>query len=676
MRQLLIVVGVMLSAWALGGGSDWLRARAQASDVRQTSSFVVLGAPKVKDAYEAWTRQHEAAGGDRDVRVSLGYSKSLSSALTRASGLARFDFVSGSVSIAVDDLPEGEFDAWLVDNRPGGGGSVRPQPSDVRLRLGRLERDARGGARLSSELGPEFFQRMQVDLVSIAPAEEGPEKGLIYGSFGLFQRLYTTLRSPTLLQVSDYAPRDGATSQPRFGIAVANAGEILVDPDVLFDTLVETGADLFINETFAGNGRTCATCHPLGRNTQLSASDIATFPDTDPLFAAEFIPALAFSASGPKFEVPVLMRGNALIVENQDGMDDLVNKFNLRGIPHTLALNTSLTPSAGDGTTTPPNQRTGWSGDGAPNGGTLRDFATGAVTQHFPLTLNRIDGVDFRLPTEFELDALEAFQLSLGRTADLVLPLNLKDPVVARGQTVFMSPAARCNGCHRNASANIANGTNRNFNTGVEGTPAADRPTQLLLEAAGLDLTPAIPENIFPRDGGFGATGTPLAGFGNGTFNTPPLVEAADTGPFFHDNQIRTLEGAVAFYNSTAFANSPAGSPAIDLQPSQIEAVAAFLRAINVLENIRSSRELVNAVAGLHPSRRQQDGPPLLRQAAAEIDDAIEVFAGADLQPNAVAKLRAARALIPANPVGNAMHPSQLAQIIELLDQARALIVT
>src|SRR3546814_9251049 len=42
----------------------------------------------------------------------------------------------------------------------------------------------------------------------------------------------------------------------------------------------------------------------------------------------------------------------------------------------------------------------------------LRSFATGAVIQHFTKTLNRIPGVDFRLPTDAELDALQAFQLS------------------------------------------------------------------------------------------------------------------------------------------------------------------------------------------------------------------------------------------------------------------------
>lgn len=66
----------------------------------------------------------------------------------------------------------------------------------------------------------------------------------------------------------------------------------------------------------------------------------------------------------------------------------------------------------------PQGPRTGWSGDGAPESGSLRSFAVGAVIQHFTNTLNRVPGVDFRLPTDEELDALEAFQFSLGRQSD------------------------------------------------------------------------------------------------------------------------------------------------------------------------------------------------------------------------------------------------------------------
>jgi cytochrome c peroxidase len=669
-----IVGGVSVSGLGSGDAADPASRSVQLARERPpvAGAYAALGAEKLSHAYDAWVTAHESAGGDRNVRVSLTYSRALSREFTRAFGTARLDLLDGRVELEVQGLPPGEFEAWLVDNRPAERASVRAEQGDVQASLGSLARDGRA-ARLSVTLGSGAFAQMQPDLVVIAEKGRGPGDGLLYGSSPLFQRLYTALRTPELLRVSDYAPREERAPRSLLGVSAAYAGEIIVDPDVLLSELVATGADLFINETFDGNGRTCATCHPLTSNTQLTISEITALSDTDPLFAAEFIPALAFDPNGPKFEVPVLMRGAGLIVENVDGMDDLVNKFTLRSIPHTLGLSTSLTPNLTDGTTIPPFQRTGWSGDGAPGGGTLRDFATGAVTQHFPLTLARIPGLDFRLPTDPELDAMEAFQLTLGRSEDLTLPLALLDPKIARGQQVFMSDASRCNTCHSNASANVGSGTNRNFNTGVE--DQVDRPAQVILEALNLDLTPDVP-GLAPRDGGFGAApGNLIDGFGNGTFNTPPLVEAADTGPFFHDNQLRTIEGAVAFYNGTSFAASPSGSPLIDLQPTEIEEVAAFLRAINALENIRASRDLAVALQGLHPRERARVGRPLVAQAALEIDDAIEVLAQVDLQPAAVDDLRAARALIPANPRGAALHPGTAAAIIAFLDSARARIV-
>jgi hypothetical protein len=117
----------------------------------------------------------------------------------------------------------------------------------------------------------------------------------------------------------------------------------------------------------------------------------------------------------------------------------------------------------------PPAQRTGWSGDGAPGAGTLREFATGAVIQHFPRTLNREPGIDFRLPTDRELDALEAFLLSLGRSREINISspaspdfLVFTNPVVERGKQNFNTldtqggtvAAGKCTLCHKNAGAN------------------------------------------------------------------------------------------------------------------------------------------------------------------------------------------------------------------------------
>lgn len=383
-------------------------------------------------------------------------------------------------------------------------------------------------------------------------------------------------------------------------------------------TLVEQGERLFLNETFSGNGRTCASCHRPTDNFGLSPAFIATLEADDPLFVAEFNPELT-----QNFENPRLMRNFALILENQDGFDDLENNFNMRGIPHTLAMKTSIASRDGP--------RTGWSGDGAPGDGSLRSFATGAVIQHFTRTTRRIAGVDFRLPDDDELDALEAFQLSLGRQQELSLPLVLTGEVAARGQEIFLDNGlGKCNACHFNAGANAnpaifgPGAGNLNFNTGVEDLP--DQPARLGVE------------NV-PEDDGFGSPG-------NGEFNTPTLVEAADTGPFFHNNSVETIEGAVAFYNGNAFTNSPAGQllinatgSAINLDATQVVAVAAFLRVINALENIRSSIELLEQVTADSSRQLRQSR---LGRAASEVDDARQVLTGGGLHAKTTLKLNAA----------------------------------
>lgn len=390
------------------------------------------------------------------------------------------------------------------------------------------------------------------------------------------------------------------------------------------DALVAKGRIIFFEETFNGNGRTCGSCHPAENNFTLDAAFIATLPDDDSLFVAEFNPVLKENLENPK-----LMREFGLIIENLDGFDDLKNKFNQRGVPHTLALRTSVVNPAGP--------RTGWSGDGAPGDGSLRSFATGAVIQHFTKTLDRITGVDFRLPTAEELDAMEAFQLSLGRQEELQLPLPLKGTVSARGQEIFNSPTlGKCFACHLNAGANGdpnifgPNPGNLSFNTGVEDLP--DQPADLSGE-------------LMPPDDGFG---TP----GNGEFNTPPLVESADTGPFFHNNSVETIEGAVAFYNGDSFNNSPAGQllvgatgSGINLDATQTVAVAAFLRDINALENIRQSIELLDSYV-TKAFLGNEDFNQLPARAIQETDDSIMVLAGGGLHPAAVAHLKESRRLM------------------------------
>ena len=409
------------------------------------------------------------------------------------------------------------------------------------------------------------------------------------------------------------------------------------------DDLVKRGEVLFFEGTFDGNGRTCGTCHPRENNFTLDPEFIATLPNDDPLFVAETNPDLA-----KNFENPRLMRRLGLILENLDGFSDLENVFVMRGIPHALALRTSVASGAGP--------RTGWSGDGAPGDGSLRSFATGAVIQHFTKTTNRVAGVDFRLPTDEELDALEAFQLSLGRQEDLTLPIALEGEVAARGQEIFLDRTrGKCSLCHFNAGASGdpavfgPQGGNLSFDTGVEELP--DQPADLTGEPV-------------PPDDGFGIPG-------NGQFNTPPLVEAADTPPFFHNDTVATIESAVAFYNGDAFNNSPAGQVlagatggGINLEVTQVEAVAAFLRVLNALENIRQSIELLEASGKARPSERERR---VVSQASHEIDDASRVLAERALHLDAVSLLREARASVE-------RKPPQSREAIELLLKARSLL--
>lgn len=419
-----------------------------------------------------------------------------------------------------------------------------------------------------------------------------------------------------------------------------------LDPE---QELIEKGRVVFFNETFSGNGRTCGTCHPAENNFTIDPAFIATLPTDDPLFVAEFVPELK-----ENFEKPKLMREFGLILENLDGFNDLDSSFVLRGVPHTLGLRTSVN--------SPRGPRLGWSGDGAPGDLSLRSFAVGAVIQHFTKTLNRVPGVDFRLPTDEELDALEAFQRSLGRQEELSLPLPLRGTVSKLGQKIFLdNTLGKCNICHRNAGANVlvppaTDLGNANFNTGVENLP---------------DIPQKQTSLPIPNDDGFGIPG-------DSTFNVPSLVEAADTGPFFHNNSIETIEGAVGFYAGNAFNSSPTGKLLASLDPrrrgivldaTQIVSVAAFLRVLNALENLRQATELLKAAEFRAESGREAP-ERLLDRAIAEMEDAIQVLVGGGLHPDAVFHIR--EAVATAESARDAHSRDKLIELtVRLLQEAK-----
>lgn len=408
------------------------------------------------------------------------------------------------------------------------------------------------------------------------------------------------------------------------------------------------GADLFFREPFGGNGRACGTCHAAQFNFTIGPAFIDSLDSDDPLFIAENVPALA------GLERPDLMRGFGLILENVDGAEAPTTKFVMRSVPHCFSLATSITPApivnpdntGVDGTTQPPIQRVGWSGDGAPSPGGLKQFQLGAIFQHYTKSLDRVAGVDFGTASDEQLSRIEDFLRTIGRMNELDLnTVSLSDAAANAGRTTFLG--SRCNGCHRNAGANVAAGFNRNFDTGIEAVRIADLDAQSI-----------------PHDGGFGgaAPGAPFDhdsnrdgindSYGKGTFSTPGLIEAADTAPFFHTNAFETIEDAVTFYTTPAFAASPAGGGnAVPFNSTDIANVAKFLRVLNASFNCQLAIKRLDAVVQVvteykNHFKGMQFG--LIDTAQAEVRDALKVLADAGLNPAARASLQTADAALSA----------------------------
>jgi cytochrome c peroxidase len=618
--------------------------------------------------YVRWSRAHEASGAG--LHVALGFAKGISEGAPLLSGQLVIER-DGSLEAQIAGLDEAA-DLWLIDNEAGSGPLY--DPGDEAHLVGRIEPAAGGAtAQLRVRLGAGFADS-PLDRVLLCRAGAGPDEGiLLTGSPSTFARLHASGTSPDALA-----------------------------------SLAAEGRRLFEAETFAGNGRTCATCHPSLNNFTIDPAFIATLPDDDPLFIAEQVPALA------QLENPLLMRTRGLILENLDGFE---RPGTMRGVPHMLGLSTSITGPAipFDNTLNPPfgvmppAERTGWSGEGAPGSGSLREFAIGAVVQHFPLTLARVEGEDFRLPTDVELDALEIFQLSLGRQQEVKLAeLAFRDPIVAKGRELFerldteggSRPAAKCALCHSQAGANIdptffsdllgaAVSGNANFGTGVNDLAAL--PADLLDREGnprdgGFARVPHDGSVCEPARGGFGGVtpegGILPPGLCEEDFNTPPLVEAADTGPFFHNNAVDTLEAAVGFYNDRAFnesaggqilASLDSGGIGIQLDSSEVSAVASLLRTLNALENIRVARSEAIAAG----QRSQRGARALLARALAEERDAREVLMAGLLSPAAIAALVEAEEALHCASRAHFSHfrRRSITRAVEALDAARSMLV-
>src|SRR6185369_14989774 len=265
-------------------------------------------------------------------------------------------------------------------------------------------------------------------------------------------------------------------------------------------------------------------------------------------------------------------------------------------------------------------------------------FTNGAINQHFTRSLNRVAGTDFRTATEQEGQAVATFMRATGRTNDIDLnSISFSDAGAEAGRVKFIDGGNfGCFTCHGNATANAPfNQQNTNQFTNVESV-----------------RNPALAS--FPADGGFGsfAGQSPPGPIGDGSFNVPPVIEAADSGPFFHtDTQIlnspaentdsaQTIEQAVAFYQSQAFS--------LGLNAADIANIARFLRALNAVFNIQmasnriiGARNMGNALGNVARVDRMQRR--MAQMTLFELDDAVRVLSEVNLNPAQADRVRTAR---------------------------------
>jgi hypothetical protein len=295
---------------------------------------IVIGKGTVenlKQAYERWAAEY-ASSFPQGPAISLIWNKGLSTEFTEAKGIAEINLKEGSIRVRINGLDDPNIsEVWLVDNLSVHGMSVLPEPGDKMIHAGRLEFKGEG-AWLFQKIDPIQLKDFEVDLVVVARRNGSPaEKGVLYGSTSLFQRIY---HYPNQIvppwEQGTSGKNEFASIQPTSVYALGITPASFPNAD-----LINRGRQLFFNETFGGNGRTCGTCHPENNNLTIDPKFIATLPNNDPLFIAEFNPELK------NLENPELMRKAGLILENTNGFGD-PNNFTMRSVPHALALRTTF----------------------------------------------------------------------------------------------------------------------------------------------------------------------------------------------------------------------------------------------------------------------------------------------------------------------------------------------
>jgi mono/diheme cytochrome c family protein len=375
------------------------------------------------------------------------------------------------------------------------------------------------------------------------------------------------------------------------------------------------GRRLFAEETFGGNGRTCATCHVLDQNGGMPPSNVAarlaTLADTfDPLFIAE--PNMNLNtltiASDASFPDGAILTGTGALGEPARAKV-LARKD--PGNPRVLLVHGGIAPRFAAGSTVSsggvssqvvsivdgdlngledPDRMNGGralvleniDGFGHPAGPVFRksphlqnliqtgpfgfsseildlgDFSEGAVIQHFPRTLARriagdpgVTEADIRRPTPEERRLMKLFMQFSFESVPGTDPDRFNQEHFARTEAQRRGQQLFSDVQCTSCHNNTVLAGFSPFDTGVSNQ----------------DVNEGLP------------TEPPGQELSTRKFSTPMLFNIRANGPFFHDNSAATLEDAIRFYTTPFFASAADGFP-IALDASQVTQVAAFLTSL------------------------------------------------------------------------------------------------
>jgi hypothetical protein len=281
-RQAIAVFAAISCVCQAAGAAD----EAAGSGYRTGSTSVLV------KKYLDFKHQQLGSTSNNTAAIPLGYVKGLSRSFSGSAGRVLLDLGAGTFSAELSGLAAGEaYTLWLVDQPQD---SPVSELADARsVKLGEV-RGSGPTARLAGSLKAAAASGLAVDRVVLSRGGASPADVVASGSMSVLQKLYfgrtAVAGSPAPGQSLPFA-----SLVPAVTVAAADAGAqastAATDSDVTpqmtpLDVLISQGANLFFNETFSGNGRTCGTCHPANRNFTIDPEFIATLPGNHPLFVA------------------------------------------------------------------------------------------------------------------------------------------------------------------------------------------------------------------------------------------------------------------------------------------------------------------------------------------------------------------------------------------------------